>query len=97
MKPLNLDTIIIKPIITQQDYEEATEIIELLIDADLIENEAQRTKALGTLEAVTVLAINYEKKNFPMEKLDPITAIKQRIEMLNIPQKELAPYLGGEV
>ncbi len=96
MKALHLDTIRIKPIITQQDYEEANEIIELLIDADLIEDEAQRTKALGILEAVTVLAINYEKKHFPLEKLDPITAIKQRIEMLNIPQKELAPYLGGE-
>lgn len=95
MKTINLDTMTIKPIITEQDYEAANELIELLVDADLIEDEAQRTKALGILEAVTVLAINYEKKHTPIEKLDPISAIKQRIEMLNIPQKELAPYFGG--
>lgn len=96
MNTLHIDTIILSPIITQQDYEKANEIIELLVDADLIEDEKQRIKALGILEAVTVLAINYEKKHSPMERLDPITAIKQRMEMLNIPQKELAKYFGGE-
>lgn len=84
MKIVNLDTITIKPIITKEDYEAANEIIESLIDSDLIEDEAQRTKALEILETVTVLAVNYEKTHFPVEKLDPIVATKERVEMLTI-------------
>lgn len=95
-KELNLDTIVIKPIRNEKDFTRAKGIIELLIDADAIEDSNQREKALDILEAVTVLAIEYEKKTNPVEKLDPIEAIKQRLEMLNLPQKELAKYLGGE-
>lgn len=95
-KELNLDLIDIKPIRNDDDFNKAKEIIELLIDADSIENKEEREKALDILEAVTVLAIEYEKRTAPVEKLDPIEAIKNRMEMLNIPQKELAKYLGGE-
>ena len=93
---IDLDTITIKPITCQQDFEEASKIIDTLVDADMIEDENIRKKALDILEAITTLAIEYEKKHFPIEKLDPIEAIKQRLEMLNLPQKELAKYLGGE-
>lgn len=93
---IDLDTIRIKPIRNEEDFIRAKEIIELLIDAEEIEDENQREKALDILEAVTVLAIDYEKKTDPVEKLDPIEAIKQRLEMLNLPQKDLAKYLGGE-
>ena len=93
---IDLDTITIKPITCQQDFEDASKIIDTLVDADMIEDENIRKKALDILEAITTLAIEYEKKHFPIEKLDPIEAIKQRLEMLNLPQKELAKYLGGE-
>jgi len=93
---INLDTIEIKPITNQVDFERASALIDALVDADLIEDEATRNKALDTLEAITILAIDYEKKHFPIEKLDTIEAIKQRIEMLNISQKEVAKYFGGE-
>jgi HTH-type transcriptional regulator/antitoxin HigA len=93
---LNLDTIVIKPIRNEGDFIHAKEIIELLIDADAIEDVQQREQALDILEAVTVLAIEYEKKLNPIERLDPVEAIKQRLEMLNLSQKELAKYLGGE-
>lgn len=95
-KAINLDAIVIKPIRSEQDFVRAKEIIELLMDADAIENDTEREKALDILEAVTVLAIEYEKKTNPIERLDPIESIKQRLEMLNLPQKELAKYLGGE-
>ena len=96
MKNINLDEIIIKPITSKRDFEEANKIIDSLIDADLIENQETRKKAMDILEAVSILAIGYEKKHFPIEKLDPIESIKQRMEMLNLSQKDLAKFMGGE-
>ncbi len=93
---INLDEIIIKPITSKQDFAEANKIIDLLIDADLIENPEIREKAMNILEAVSILAIQYEKKHFPIDKLDPIESIKQRMEMLNLSQKDLAKFMGGE-
>ena len=95
-KEIDLNTIVIKPIRKEEDFIRAKAIIELLINADEIEDEAKKEKALDILETVTILAIEYEKKTSPVEKLDPIEAIKQRLEMLNLPQKDLAKYLGGE-
>lgn len=92
----NINEIVINPITTQTEFNQASELIEVLMDADLIEDEILRNKALNILEAVTVLAVDYEKKSFPIEKLDPIEAIKQRIEMLNLSQKEIASFFGGE-
>ncbi len=93
---INLDEIEIKPITNQADFERASALIDALIDADLIEDEATRNRALDILDAISVLALDYEKKHFPIEKLDPIESIKQRIEMLNLSQKEVAKYFGGE-
>jgi HTH-type transcriptional regulator / antitoxin HigA len=93
---INLDEIIIKPITSKRAFEEANKIIDLLIDADLIENQEIRKKAMDILEAISILAIQYEKKHFPIEKLDPIESIKQRMEMLNLSQKDLAKFMGGE-
>lgn len=93
---INLDAIEIKPITNQADFERASALIDALIDADLIEDEATRNRALDILDAISVLALDYEKKHFPIEKLDPIESIKQRIEMLNLSQKEVAKYFGGE-
>ncbi|MEA5258154.1 hypothetical protein VB264_10215 [Arcicella aquatica] len=84
---INLDEIVIKPITNQADFERASTLIDALVDADLIEDEATRNKALDILDAISVLALDYEKKHFPIEKLDPIESIKQRIEMLNLSQK----------
>lgn len=90
----NVDKIIIKPISTEKEYLSTVELIENLIDADLIEDEAKRMKALDILEALTVLAVEYEKKHEPIEKLEPLEAIKQRLEMLNLSQKDVAQYFG---
>ncbi|MCE6988343.1 type II toxin-antitoxin system HigA family antitoxin [Dyadobacter sp. CY323] len=91
-----LDSIKIKPITNQLDFEEAGEIIESLIDADLIEDPQDRKRALDILEAVTVLAIDYEKRHFPIPKPDPIEAIKERMDQLHLTRKDVAPYFGGE-
>jgi HTH-type transcriptional regulator / antitoxin HigA len=91
-----LNNIQIKPITNEIEFEEASKIIDLLIDADMIEDPIERKKALDILEAVTILAIEYEKKHYPISKPNPIEAIKERMEQLNLSQKDVATYFGGE-
>lgn len=93
---VNLSDIIIKPITNQADFEEASKVINALTDADLLDDEADRKKALDILEALTVLAIDYEKRHYPLPKPDPIEAIKERMEQLHLTRKDVAPYFGGE-
>ncbi len=93
---INLDSITIKPIVNEQDFMEASKVIDTLIDADMIENPEQRQRALEILNAITTLAIDYEKKHYPIPAPDPIEAIKERMKMLNLSQKDLALYFGGE-
>jgi HTH-type transcriptional regulator/antitoxin HigA len=91
-----LEDIVIKPITDESDFQEAGKIIDALLDADLIENPKDRKKALDILEAITVLAIDYEKRHYPIPKPDPIEAIKERMEQLHLTRKDVAPYFGGE-
>ena len=64
--------------------------------ADTIADPVERGRALAILEAVSILASEYEKKHFPIPKPDPIAAIKERMEQLSLSQKDVAPYFGGE-
>jgi HTH-type transcriptional regulator/antitoxin HigA len=93
---INLEDIVIKPITNESDFQEAGKIIDALLDADLIENPTKRKRALDILEAITVLAIDYEKRHYPIPKPDPIEAIKERMEQLHLTRKDVAPYFGGE-
>ena len=93
---INLDNIKIKPISNENDFKEISSLIDELVDADLIENLEERQKAMDMLEVLTVLAIEYERKHYPMPKLNSIEAFRQRMEMLNLSQKEVAKYFGGE-
>ncbi len=97
---MTVSSIQIKPITNEAEFEEASKIIDFLIDSDLIEDPIERKQASDILEAVTILAIEYEKKHFPISepisKPDPIEAIKQSMEQLNLSQKDVASYFGGE-
>lgn len=93
---LNIAEIKIKPITNEQEFDEAGKIIDALVDADLIQDPIERKAALDILEAVTILASEYEKKHYPIPKPDPIEAIKERMEQLNLTQKDVAQYFGGE-
>ncbi len=93
---LDIDTIQIHPITNDEDFEQACEIIDSLIDADLIQDSTERKKALDVLEAITILASEYEKKHFPIPQPNPIEAIKERMKQLNLTQKDVAPYFGSE-
>ena len=65
---INLDEIVIKSINNQSDFEYASNIIDALVDADLIENTDERRRAMDVLEAITILAIDYEKKHYSIPK-----------------------------
>lgn len=47
------------------------------------------------LELLTVLVENYEKENFPIDKPNPIEAIRFRMDQENLKQKDLIPYIGS--
>ena len=93
---MNLSEIQIKPINSQREFEAASAIIDALVDADLIEDPEQRKRALDLLEAIAILAHAYEQKHYTIPKSTPIEAIVQRMEQLNLSQKDVAPYFGGE-
>ncbi|MBK9509122.1 MAG: helix-turn-helix domain-containing protein [Cytophagaceae bacterium] len=93
---IDIESIVIKPIANTEDFEKANAIINNLIDSDMIEDSTQRQKALEILDAITTLAVEYEKKHFPIPSPDPVSAIIERMEMLNLSQKEVAKYFGGE-
>lgn len=93
---MTLTNIQIRPITNEAEFEVAGKIIDSLIDSDLIEDPIERKKALDILEAITILAIEFEKKHYPISKPNPIEAIKERMEQLNLSQKDVAPYFGGE-
>lgn len=46
IQTIDLNKIVIKPITNEQDFEDANAIINMLIDANLIEDIQQRKKAL---------------------------------------------------
>lgn len=93
---VHLNDISIKPITNDLQFREASQLIDQLIDADLLDDPQERKQALDILEAITILAIEYERKHYAIPRPDPIDAIKQRMEQLNLSQRDVAPYFGGE-
>ena len=78
----------IRPIENQKDYDKALERLEMIFDAK------KGTKEGDELEILSILIENYERKHFPIEKPDPIEAIKFRMEQLGMRQKDLAKIIG---
>jgi HTH-type transcriptional regulator / antitoxin HigA len=93
---IDLNTIKINPVSTPAEFEEAIKYIDALVDADLWEDPVERKKALDILEAISILATAYEKRYHAIPQPDPISAIKERMEQLNLTQKDVATYFGGE-
>ena len=66
----------IKPIKTDQDYNQALERLEVIFDAK------KGTKEGDELEVLGILIEKYEDDYFPIDLPDPIEAIKFRTERL---------------
>lgn len=84
MKPVQL-----KVIRSARDYQQALEGIEALWDAE------PGSKEHDSLEVLALLVEDYEKRTFPMEEPDPVSAIQFRLEQLGKQQKDLVPILGS--
>lgn len=80
----------IKPITNDEEFAKANEMIELLLDCPDGSEEEK------ILEAITILASEYEKKHYPIPKPNPIEAIKYKMAELKLSQKDVAKYFGGE-
>jgi HTH-type transcriptional regulator / antitoxin HigA len=78
----------IKPIKTEQDYQDAIKRLEDIFDATPNTTEGDELEVLG------VLIDNFEKMHFPIGSTDPIEAIKFRMEQLDYINQDLAKIIG---
>jgi HTH-type transcriptional regulator/antitoxin HigA len=78
----------IKPIRTENDYQQALARLELIFDAEFGSKEGDELEILG------MLIEKYENENYPMPLPDPIAAIKFRMEELGYKQNDLAIIVG---
>ena len=78
----------IKPIKTEQDYDNTLRRIDVLFEAK------PNTQEFDELEILTTLVENYENKYYQINISDPIEAIKFRMEQESLKQKDLIPIIG---
>lgn len=78
----------IRPITTDADYEDALAEIKRLWSAE------PGTAERNLLEVWAMLAHHYERERRPLPTLDPIEAIKFRLDQLGLERKALIPIFG---
>lgn len=78
----------IKPIKTEQDYNQALKRLEIIFDAEKGSKEGDELEVLG------ILIEKYEDDYFPIDLPDPIEAIKFRMDQMDYSQNDLAKVIG---
>ncbi|HLR36497.1 MAG TPA: helix-turn-helix domain-containing protein [Chitinophagaceae bacterium] len=78
----------LKPIKTEEDYNEALKRLERVFNAK------KGTEKGDELEILGILIEKYEEENFPIDLPDPVEAIKFRMEQLGFNQNDLAKIIG---
>jgi len=81
--------VIKKLIKKEKDYNLALARIEKLMDSKPGTSEFDELELLSTLVEI------FEDKHFPIEKPDPVSAIKFRMEQLGLNQQGLVPFIGS--
>ncbi len=79
---------IIRPIRTEEDYDETMAKIDELIDAK------PGTPEFDELEVLSVLSEAYEDENHPIDAPDPVEALKCVMEWKNLGKSDLEHYIG---
>lgn len=79
----------IRPIVTEDDYDNALRRIEELMGAE------PETEAGAELDALATLVDAYEDKHFPIDAPDPVDAILFRMDQMGLERKDLEPFMGG--
>jgi len=80
----------IRPIKAENQYREALQTIDSLIDSEPGSTEFEY------LEVLSILVDDYENKHHSIEPLDPIEAVKTEMEEKGLRQKDLIPYFGSK-
>lgn len=80
----------IRPIKTETDYTQALKRLEVIFSAEIGTTESDEADVLG------LLIDEYEKKHYPIEAPDPISAIKIRMEEMQLKQIDLVNEIGGK-
>jgi HTH-type transcriptional regulator/antitoxin HigA len=80
----------IKPIHTEEDYQEALNTVSRFFD----DEPELGTPESDEFEILLTLIESYESKNFPIGLPDPIEAIKFRLEQSGRTIKDLSPMIG---
>jgi HTH-type transcriptional regulator/antitoxin HigA len=79
----------LRPIRTEEDYQEALQEIEQLFDA------APDTPEYDRLDVLSTLVEAYEAEHFPIEFPDPIEAIHYYMDTRGWSRRDLEPCLGS--
>ncbi len=80
----------IKPIKSEQNYQETLNMIESLMGAK------PNTQEMDELEVLTTLVDAYEEQFYKIDAPDPIEAIKFRMEQESLKQKDLIEIIGSK-
>jgi len=80
----------IKPIKNKEDYTQALNSIETLMNAE------PNTSQMDELEVLTTLVEAYEEQHYKIDAPDPIEAIKFRMEQEGLKQKDLISIVGSK-
>ncbi|MFD2033401.1 type II toxin-antitoxin system HigA family antitoxin [Belliella marina] len=79
-----------KIITTEQEYENALKRLSSIFDANPDSPEGMEAELLVTLIE------KYEKEHYPIALPEPITAIKEAMEMKGFKDKDLIPAIGSK-
>lgn len=80
----------IRPIKTEQDYNDSIARVEELWGAKRDTSEGDE------LDLLVTLVESYEMKHYPIAPPDPIDAIKFRMEQMGMSKADMVKYLGSQ-
>ncbi|MFZ4525623.1 MAG: helix-turn-helix domain-containing protein [Chlorobium sp.] len=80
----------IRPIKTEQDYQQALNRLEEIFTAKPNTIEGDELEILG------ILIENYEEEHFSVDSPDPIEAIKFRMDQIGLDQQDLTNIIGSK-
>jgi HTH-type transcriptional regulator/antitoxin HigA len=80
----------LKPIKTEDQYNEALARVYELMQAEVKENSSESDE----LEVLSILVKEYEIEHYPIPSPNPLDDIKFRLDQMGISEKELGTILG---
>jgi HTH-type transcriptional regulator/antitoxin HigA len=80
----------LKPIKTEDQYNEAIARVYDLMQEDIRENSDESDE----LEVLSILVENYESERYPLPSPNPLDAIRFRLDQMGMSEKQLGEILG---